>query len=231
MSDWQSYRLEDFIPFSPEVYFRLVERINEAWWPLQFLALGLGLAALAAAWRGRVRVALVLLAPAWAASGIVFHLQRYAELNWAADYFGGAFLVQSALLLGLGLFGRAPERPPGRSPMAWVGAAITLFGLVGYPLIASVGGHGWSRSEVFASHPDPTAAVSLGIALLVLTVHRAWLATLLPLAWMLVSILTLVALQVAWAWVPALVALVTLVGIVVAVVGRRVPHRSEGRFP
>jgi Flp pilus assembly protein TadB len=71
----------------------------------------------------------------------------------------------------------------------------------------------------------------LGIALLVLTDHRAWLATLLPLAWMLVSTLTLVALQVAWAWVPALVALVTLVGIVVAVVGRRVPHRSEGRFP
>ena len=84
MSDWQSYRLEDFIPFSPEVYFRLVERINEAWWPLQFLALGLGLAALAAAWRGRVRVALVLLAPAWAASGMAWTRTGAAPItSWA----------------------------------------------------------------------------------------------------------------------------------------------------
>ncbi|NCF09887.1 MAG: MFS transporter permease, partial [Gammaproteobacteria bacterium] len=214
MSDSQSYRLEDFIPFSPEVYFRLVERINEAWWPLQFLALGLGLAALAAAWRGRVRVALVLLAPAWAASGIVFHLQRYAELNWAADYFGGAFLVQSALLLGLGLFGRAPERPPGRSPMAWVGAAITLFGLVGYPLIASVGGHGWSRSEVFALHPEPTVLVTLGIALVVLVGVQAALAAVIPILWIGIATLTLAALQADWAWVLLGVMVFALAGVV-----------------
>jgi hypothetical protein len=214
VSDWQSYRLEDFIPFSPEVYFRLVERINEAWWPLQFLALGLGLAALAAAWRGRVRVALVLLAPAWAASGIVFHLQRYAELNWAADYFGGAFLVQSALLLGLGLFGRAPERPPGRSPMAWVGAAITLFGLVGYPLIASVGGHGWSRSEVFALHPEPTVLVTLGIALVVLVGVQAALAAVIPILWIGIATLTLAALQADWAWVLLGVMVFALAGVV-----------------
>ena len=221
MSDWQSYRLEDFIPFSPEVYFRLVERINEAWWPLQFLVLGLGLAALAAAWRGRVRVALLLLVPAWAASGVVFHLQRYAELNWAADYFGGAFLVQAALLLGLGLFGRTPERPPGRSPMAWVGAAITLVGLVGYPLITSVGGHGWSGAEVFALHPEPTALVTLGIALVVRVGVRAALAVVIPLLWIGIAALTLVALQAPWAWVLPGVVVFALAGVVADAVAAR----------
>lgn len=45
MNGWQTYRLEDFIPFTPEVYWRLLERINEAFWPLHVLAVAIGLAA------------------------------------------------------------------------------------------------------------------------------------------------------------------------------------------
>lgn len=219
--DWLSYRLADFVPVTPEVYFRLVERVNAAWWPLHLLAGALGLAALALAWRGRTRLALALLAPAWAASGVVFHLQRYAELNWAAVYFGGAFLVQAVLLLALALFGRDPGRRPRGRPRAVTGAAIALFGLVVYPVVAMVAGDGWSRAEVFALHPDPTAVATLGIVLLALTGAWAWLALVLPLLWLLVATLTLVALQSAWAWLFPGVVLVGLVGVVAgARVGR-----------
>lgn len=211
--DWLSYRLADFVPVTPEVYFRLVERVNAAWWPLHFLAGVLGLAALALAWRGRARLALALLAPAWAASGVLFHLQRYAELNWAAVHFGGAFLVQAALLLALALFGRDPVRRPGGRPRAVTGAAIALFGLVAYPGVAVVAGLGWSRAEVFALHPDPTAVATLGMVLLALTGARAWLALALPLLWLLVAALTLVALQAAWAWLLPGVVLVALAGV------------------
>jgi hypothetical protein len=211
--DWLSYRLADFVPVTPEVYFRLVERVNEAWWPLQLLATALGLAALALAWRGRARLALALLAPAWATSGVLFHLQRYAELNWAAVHFGAAFLVQAALLLALALFGRDPGRRPGGSPRAVIGAALALFGLVVYPVVAVVAGDGWSRAEVFALHPEPTAVATLGLVLLALTGVRAWLALVLPLLWLGVAALTLVALQAAWAWLPAGVLLVALVGL------------------
>jgi len=211
--DWLSYRLADFIPVTPEVYFRLVERVNAAWWPLQLLAGALGLVALALAWRGRSRFALALLAPAWAASGVVFHLQRYAELNWAAVYFGGAFLVQAVLLLALALFGRDPGRRPGATPRAVTGAALALFGLVAYPVVTAVAGDGWSRAEVFGLHPDPTAVATLGMVLLALTGARAWLALALPLLWLLVASLTLVALQAAWAWLLPGVVLVALVAI------------------
>ena len=32
IADWASYALADFIPFTAEVYARLVERVNEAGW-------------------------------------------------------------------------------------------------------------------------------------------------------------------------------------------------------
>ena len=112
IDDWASYALADFVPFTPEVYVRLIERVNADGWPLQLPAVALGLACLVLAWRGRARLALGLLAPAWACSGVVFHLQRYAELNWAATWFGGAFLAQAVLLFGFALVGGgAPSRP------------------------------------------------------------------------------------------------------------------------
>ncbi|AHE99947.1 hypothetical protein [Thioalkalivibrio paradoxus] len=52
MNGWQTYRLEDFIPFTPDIYWRLLERINEAFWPLHVLAVAIGLTALLLALRG-----------------------------------------------------------------------------------------------------------------------------------------------------------------------------------
>ena len=43
MSDWLSYAPQDFLLFSPRVYYRLIELHNEALWPLQVAALALGL--------------------------------------------------------------------------------------------------------------------------------------------------------------------------------------------
>jgi hypothetical protein len=44
MTEWWSYGLADFLMFSPPVYWRLVQRYNEAWWPGQLLATGAALA-------------------------------------------------------------------------------------------------------------------------------------------------------------------------------------------
>ncbi len=39
MPDWSTYRLEDFLLFSPRTYYRLFELHNAAVWPGQVLAL------------------------------------------------------------------------------------------------------------------------------------------------------------------------------------------------
>lgn len=197
MSDWTGYAVADFIPFTAEVYFRLVERVSEAWWPLHPLALGVGLAAAALALVGRGHIAGGMVAAALAWTGATFLIGAYAQLNWAGAWFGRGFVVAGALLA---LF--AITQPHGKSAcrrLSIPGAALAALGVVAYPLIAPLAGRGWLQSEVFGIHPDPTAVAALGIALLILRGWRLWLAALVPLLWCLFSALTLQVLQAPWA--------------------------------
>jgi len=194
IDDWRSYRLEDFIPFTSEVYFRLIERVNEAWWPAQFVAIAFGLAVLILAVRGNYRWVLTLLAPAWAFSGIVFHFQHYAEINVAATWFGYTFIAQAALLLLLAAAVGKPELSsrPGPWRIA-TGTAITVIGLLAWPMVSLVRNESWTQSEFFALHPDPTTLATIGLIILCLRGFKAGLAALIPIAWGAISILTLIA--------------------------------------
>jgi len=52
MSEWWTYRAEDFLLFSPRVYWRMFELHNAALWPLHVLTLAAGLIIiLLIAWR------------------------------------------------------------------------------------------------------------------------------------------------------------------------------------
>ena len=55
MSEWWTYRLYDFLLFTPRTYYRLFELYNAAVWPAQIaaIALGLGLTWQCARRRGR----------------------------------------------------------------------------------------------------------------------------------------------------------------------------------
>ena len=59
MSEWWTYRLYDFLLFTPRTYYRLFELYNAAVWPAQIaaIALGLGLTWQCARRRGRAATA------------------------------------------------------------------------------------------------------------------------------------------------------------------------------
>lgn len=179
MSEWWTYRLSDFLMFAPETYWRLVERYNRELWPLQVVALaaGAGLLALAArprAWTGRgVAGALAL---AWLWVGWAFHAQRYATINWAAQYLAAAFVLQAALLAGVALFARAGDSAAGSRRVRAVGWALAAAGVLAYPLLAPALGRPWAQAEVFALLPEPTALATLGLLLATGRGRRAWLA-------------------------------------------------------
>lgn len=226
MSTWQSYRLEDFIPFTPEVYWRLIERVNEAFWPLQLLTVALGLAAVTLALRGNARIALLLLAPAWLSSGIIFHLNYYAELNWAAPWFGWAFILQAGLLMAIATFpGRSTTRDDSNKPAAWIGATIAVGALLGYPLIAAAPGAAATHAETFGLHPDPTAIAAIGIVLIALRGASAWLALAIPFLWCAITSLTLAPLQAAWAWLPLTLAAIAALSCIARSIKRREADR------
>jgi len=203
MNDWQTYRLEDFIPFTPDIYWRLLERVNEAFWPLHVLAVAIGLIALLLALRGNQRMALALLAPAWLTSGIIFHWTFYAELNWAAPWFAWGFIAQAALLLALAFFaGSSRTQGPSKGLSIWIGATVAVVSLLAYPLIAATIGPGLSHAETYGLHPDPTAIATLAVLLIILRGPTLWVTLLIPILWCVMGSLTLIAIDASGALIP-----------------------------
>ncbi len=174
MTEWWSYGLSDFLMFSPTAYWRLVERYNLAWWPAQLAGLLAGVGLFVLTWRPRAelqRVALLVLAVAWAWVGWAFHWQRYAELFLAAPWLAAACWVQAGLLAGAAWL---PPREDIETPdtIRWIAGVLIAVGIA-YPLLAVLPGRPWSQAEVFGWLPDPTALVTIG-ALIALAGLPRW---------------------------------------------------------
>ncbi|MDP1585001.1 MAG: DUF6064 family protein [Bradyrhizobium sp.] len=201
MSEWWTYRLEDFLLFSPRVYWRTIELHNAALWPLHVFTLIAGIIILllvARRPRSSVRWLGLLLAIAWIFVGWSFLWTRYATINWAAAYVAPAFVVEGVLFLVAGsllnglTFGR-------RGFVGWTGYFLLGFALAGQPSLAPLQGRGWASSEVFGIAPDPTAIATLGLLLLA----RGRLVPLLlpiPVLWCLLSGITLRTMGEPQAW-------------------------------
>nr|WP_322332988.1 DUF6064 family protein [Thalassobaculum sp. OXR-137]WPZ35080.1 DUF6064 family protein [Thalassobaculum sp. OXR-137] len=205
METWLTYSPQDFLLFSERVYWRLFELHNAALWPAQVPAVLAGLAVPVLLVRrfglsGPVLAA--ILALAWAVVGMTF-LPRYGEINWLAADLIPVFLAQAALLAVLGIPTRSLEARPGRE-RRWVGLALCLYGLVGLPLTALVGGRGVAGVEIFALTPDPTAIVTLGALVAAGRGWRALALAIVPALWCAASWATLATLGVvqAWAFLP-----------------------------
>ncbi|WGI26406.1 MFS transporter permease [Halomonas alkaliantarctica] len=215
MNEWASYQLQDFIPFTADVYFRLLERMGETFWPLHLLTLALGAATLVLALQQRTQIACLLPAPLWAFVAFAFFFQRYAELNWAGGYVGVAFIAQAVLLALIALTGWGMDNAPSASnPPVALGIAITLFGLIIMPLMAPLSGGSWYQAEVFGIHADPTAVTTLGLVLIMLRRFALWIAIIIPALWLVVSGLTLQVLDSTVASVLFAILAIALVGLV-----------------
>ncbi|SBR47211.1 DUF6064 family protein [Halomonas sp. HL-93] len=214
MNAWASYQVQDFIPFTAEVYFRLLERMGETFWPLQLLTLALGAATLVLALRHRTRIACLLPAPLWAFVAVAFFIQRYAELNWAGGYVGYAFIAQALLLVVMALTGWGMDNATRAThPPVIIGIAVTLFGLIIMPLVAPLSGGAWLQAEVFGIHADPTAVTTLGLVLIMLRGFALWIAAIIPALWLVVSGLTLQVLGSSGAAVLFSVLAIALIGL------------------
>jgi uncharacterized protein DUF6064 len=202
MSEWWTYRLSDFLMFAPRTYYRLFELYNAEIWPLPLAGLALGAAVCCLIWRGGAasgRIIAMILGAAWLFVGWAYHWQRYATINWGAEYYAAGFAVEGLLLIGFGATGtlRSP-RPDTKDAVA---ALLLAAGLL-YPLIAPLAGRPWSQAEIFGIAPDPTAIATLG-ALLLLADRAGWLLIALPVLWCAITAATLWTMETPEALVPA----------------------------
>jgi hypothetical protein len=201
MSEWWTYRLEDFLLFSPRTYWRMLELQNAALWPLHLAMVAAGLAIVllvrrrpdgANLWVGGV------LGLSWAFVAWSFLLNRYAAINWAIAYVAPVFFLQAALLLVAAVLPRGLTFDRGDS-IGRAGLPLSLAGLLLYPCLPLAFGRPWTNVETFGIAPDPTVIVTLG---LLLASRGPWLAALLPvpLLWCLLSGLTFLAMDDGQAW-------------------------------
>ena len=215
MTDWGSYRLSDFLLFSPRTYWRMFELHNDALWPLPLLTLAAGcLAGGLALLRPRTasRTVPVLLAILWAWIAWSFFWTRYATINWAAIYVAPLFALQAALLLVTGATSGLKFGRRGAARLVAIGLlALAIF----YPVLAPLSGHPWTQAEVFGIAPDPTAIGSLALLLLA---RRRWRTVLflIPILWCLASGVTLWTMDSAAAWLPPAAAAVAAVALAIA---------------
>lgn len=227
MSEWWTYRLSDFLLFSPRTYYRVFELHNAAIWPGQFLAIAAGAALAVLLWTPtarRLRIAAVLVAAGWLWVGWSYLSLRYASINWAASYFALAFLLQAAMLASIAFAGgrlaiRSAARPAGR-----IGIAMVAFAVFVQPLGGLLAGRSWSQIELFAVTPDPTVVATLGM-LIASSGRGRWLALVIPIAWCAVSGATALAMGSPDAWVMPAAAATALVASI------RYPSRPERSDP
>jgi hypothetical protein len=203
MLDW-SYRLSDFLLFSPRVYWRMFELHNAALWPLPLVTLALGIAALALAMlrpRQSGRTIAILLGILWAWVGWSFVWERYATINWTAVYAAPLFATEALLfpILG-GAFNRLSFE---LRDLRGTGGILLVALAFAHPLLAPLLGRSWQGAEFFGIAPDPTAIATLGF-LLMARGRSTLLLYPIPLLWCLASGLTLWAMADAQAWTLAL---------------------------
>ncbi len=168
MSEWWTYRLSDFLMFSPGTYWRLVELYNREVWPAQVAALAAGVAllVLAALRPGTAnRVIPAALAAAWWWVGWAFHWQRYVTINWAAAEFAVAWWIEAGLL-GWAAVGQAGGGLRARGPaLRAIGWTLAVVGVLLYPWAGAAAGRPLAQAEVFGLMPEPTALATLGLLL------------------------------------------------------------------
>jgi len=186
MSEWWSYRLSDFLLFSPQTYFRLFELHNQALWPWQIAASIAGLAMLALVGQ---RPALLIAGAAWLLVAWLWLFENYATINWAATWLAAGFALQG-LLLWIAVFTARPRPFSGLGRP--FGFLLMVCALVLQPLLPLLLERPWQQGEVFAITPGPTVVATLG---LLLAQRAPWWLLVLPLLWCAIDGATLWTLQ------------------------------------
>ncbi len=215
MSEWWTYGLSDLLMFSPRAYWALFEQENAALWPLPLIAVGLGcLLVVLAARADRLAAPMTfgLIAIAWGSVGWSFVGQRYPTINWAASYMAPIFAVQA--VIAFAFLRRAVARPPHHTAGAdrILGIGLIAYATLIHPLWSVLFGRPLGSAEIVGIAPDPTAIATLGAGLAFLSGSARWLFFAIPLLWLLVSAVTLFTMGEAQGWVPAIAAVLAVIG-------------------
>jgi hypothetical protein len=156
------------LPFTPEQFVGVFQQYNLAIWPMQVVAYVLGVAAVALALRPMRYSGQIIggiLAFFWLWTGVAYHIISFSPINPAARLFGGLFVVQSILWLGILVVRPAHSFRARSDVFSLVGWIFVIYAMVVYQIIGALSGHGYPNSPAFGLAPCPTTIFTFGLLL------------------------------------------------------------------
>jgi hypothetical protein len=205
MSEWWTYRPEDFLLFSERVYWRLFEIHNDAVWPGQWVAMALGAMILFFVFRPQPwsgRVVAVAMALAWLFVAWAWHWHAYATINWTARYAAIAFAAEAALFAWFGPVRNKLAFAMRRNRRSVLRISLIIYAIFLHPLVSLADGRPLASAEIFGLAPDPTAIATLGLLGLSGGGGRVLVLLLVPIASCLVTWATLTTMGTWEGWIP-----------------------------
>jgi hypothetical protein len=182
------YALSDLVVYSPETFYRLLERYHASIWPLHVVVVAVAIGAVRAALRrgeNDLRFLLAALAGAWGLVAWRYFGSALATLHWAAPLFAGSWALEAVGLLCAATL--SPRRAGAdRTPWRWTALFVALFAVV-VPLFEGLARARLRAVSFVGLTPETTAAVTLVVLLLGAPGHRRWLRGVLaivPIAWL-----------------------------------------------
>jgi hypothetical protein len=173
------------LPYNTDILFSIFSHYNSLIWPALLIIHGILLAFLYQLLRGRsgrwldagINTLLILV---WLWVAIGFYHVQFSDFNFMAPIYGWVFITQALLLTIITISHWRLEYRFDGNFFNWCGIALIATGLALVPLLDWICGANWHALRWFASGPEATLLVSVG--LLLLSTHRVpWLLLLIPL--------------------------------------------------
>lgn len=153
------------IPFSVDQFFEVFRSYNNTVWPVQvllnlFALLTLFLIIRPRRWSSMAVSA--IMGMLWIWLGAAYHLAFFARINPVAYGFGALSIIGGLLFVWHGVIRRRLKFAFARDLRTCVGSVLVAFSLAGYPVWATLAGHGYPELPTFGV-PCPTTIFTIGV--------------------------------------------------------------------
>lgn len=183
--------IDRLIPYSAEVYHGLLAYYYQATSPAHLLALPFGFFIVVALSRHSRRGPIIsqfVIAAFWVWVGAIFHGQYFVDLNWAAKYFGYAFVLQGLMIAVQTIFVRNLTYQP-QALTRVIGCSLVITGMALSPTIAAILETPISHAHLFGMTPLPLIMAMMGVLIVAYERIPLWLLGI-PVLWTIWEALT-----------------------------------------
>ena len=186
--------MDRLIPFTPDVYVGMFADYNMTIWPGHLVGLAFMWTMVICARRGgraNTGIVLTIIAGLWIWVGYKFHLEHYAQLNWAAVTFGWVFIAQGLLIFVWGTVAKTVEVRVHSDKFSVLGLLLMLASIALHPMFAYAAGFPIAAGQTAGM--VPLSLIMLSFSGFALLVRR-------PPLWVVMVPLLWCAWEAAWSW-------------------------------